>query len=972
MATTNGNKAYEPKNIGWADGVKLSEAQLKLLDQAYTGYAISTVVRQIATGKSGALVFLVERYDHRFEIAKFDHPYGLKPEVQAYDNLVMNTSPEYRVELRGGLFANEEQTLGVIIYNFLSQKKDSQKKDTADNSLLEYFNQHGGNATAEVLEHIFEAYGAHWWDSHKEATIWYSEEYDRLLPVHLTLQAIHAPNVQDVLQSGRIEWSAVRPLQINQTIRLLDFEITDCREGILRLQGRTPQPEHSPNLRVKLAGIDPAQFQPGQIIPEVIAQITATRAELLSQDAHQAAVIFAKDDREFQVQGKQYPSPLQFVELFLQEAPVVKSSIIHGDLNLRNIVVHERTGFAWLIDFFHTREGGPTLFDLQRLEDHAIAELLAPGLAQRNNPNDLVKILNALHSDAPSRRAPVKQWQEAYTVLYKIRQLAKRYLPRGGSWREYYRGLFLVFMGSLKFERTPYQRALLLVGAVTVKELMELPLTVPYKPKGKNSMQKWLLAIGGAVLLSAGIMIGVNAPRLLSTWVDEPSAESATAAVPLAEVVAATLTAWPTAVPTQTPLPTATAVPTATPMPTIALQDQWPPQNGTILARIKARGYLICGVAGDIPGFSNELGNSGTITFTTAKAGTQARLYDLAEGFDVDFCKAMAVAIFGQYEEKVVFLNLATSSAQVEGEPQVFERFAAVRDGLVDIAFRNTTWTAERELLVDFGPVIYYDGLKFILAPELVEGQQLNNAQETIEYLQALAKNICVLERTTTVKTLRTYFDEEQIITRDDKGEEFLTNGNAADTYLKGELCTIMASDESQLFALKETRERLKLDVIIPTAQGIAFEPLAPFVMQGDSQWLDMLKQVIWAIFYGEQVGIKQSDIKLLTLPNPSPEIDGVISQLVTQNETLSAQQYKDFLGIVEKSIAKEPPPAGFIRQDFALQIIAQVGNYGDIYTRNLGKLAKSPNCIWNPLKQHSNTSADLPADECRLVVPPR
>ena len=235
----------------------------------------------------------------------------------------------------------------------------------------------------------------------------------------------------------------------------------------------------------------------------------------------------------------------------------------------------------------------------------------------------------------------------------------------------------------------------------------------------------------------------------------------------------------------------------------------------------------------------------------------------------------------------MVFLNLATSSTQTAGEPEVFERFAAVRNGLVDIAFRNTTWTAERELLVDFGPVIYYDGLKFILAPELVEGQPLNNAQETIEYLQALEKNICVLERTTTVKTLRTYFDEKQIITRDDKGEEFLTNGNAADTYLKGELCTIMASDESQLFALKETRERLKLDVIIPTSQGIAFEPLAPFVMQGDSQWLDMLKQVIWAIFYGEQVGIKQSDIKLLTLPNPSPEIDGVISQLVTQNETL-------------------------------------------------------------------------------------
>ena len=963
-------QAHDPSSptksniIHTAPDVKVTALQKELLEEAYAAYAPATVWRKLTTGKSGAEIYLVKRNDQRLEIAKFDHPYGLRSELKAYNDLVTKTSPEYRVELRGkvvqqadghfevALIESGDGQLGVLIYNFLGRDLDS-----ADNSLLEYYKSNGSSATCRVLEHLFDAYGPQWWDSYSEKTVWYGEEYDRLLPVHLTVKRLRTVDGEaNLLQSGKLEWEKLRRLKTGDIVQLKAFEITECRENVLRLRGSSPAEERSTDLRIKLDGLDPEHYQPGDSLPEVYAEITATRAELLAEEARKSHVHFSTNGTHFVLRGMRYVNPLQVVDELLRSERTAKTSIIHGDLNLRNIMVHKETGFAWLIDFAHTRSDGPTLFDLQRLEEHVIAEMVAPLLEKRKNGNDLVTILNALHSDPLNSKAPRAEWQPAYTLLHKIRELAKPYLPRKGGWGEYYSGLFLVFMGALKYNRTPYQRDLLLVGAATVQALMQQKVNDPYLPRKEAPMQKWLLSIAGLLLLVGGAVLGVQ----LSTW----GLWGPTAATPAVAdntppdvnaIAQALLPMIQTAVATQVttaPPPTATPVPTLISTPTAAAPM-------TTLAQVRQRGYLRCGVAGDLPNFSVG-GPVATSTYITETDLAQG-FYEQAQGFDVDFCKGLAAAIFGSAREHVAYLNLTTGSE----EPQR-ERFTAVAEGLVDVAFRNTTWTRDRELRVDFAQPIYLDGLKFMIYPSLLPTDTavttLKTGQETLDFVRELlvaGQKICVAEQTSTIDTLHKLFVDHpsQII-----GE--LNNEQVALTYNAGRECQIMASDESQLLAYRQVYPNIKEHLIIPVDEMIAFEPLAPFVAQGDSEWRNVLNYTIWAIMYAEQLGITQDiAIRIAGLPDIDA-IDQELMKLVATHQAFSLPQYKEFLGI-EK--AQEPIADNFaINHDFALRVIVQLGNYGEIFNRNLGNdFQRGINCVWEPLKPREAPNG------CRLIIPP-
>lgn len=1002
--------------IRTAPGVKITDVQKRLLEEAYTTYTPSTVRRKLTIGKSGAEVYLIERNDQRLEIAKFDHPYGLHPELKAYNELVTKTSPEYRVELRGkvvqrpdgrfdvALIESADGKLGVLIYNFLGRGIDS-----ADNSLLEYYKSNGSAETCKVLEHLFDAYGPQWWDAYTEKTVWYGEEYDRLLPVHLTLKRLRAIDTEAyLLQSGQLEWGKIRSLKVGDIVHLKAFEITECRDNLLRLRGLSPPAERSTDLRLKVDGLDPDQYQPGEILKEVYAEVTATRTELLAQEAAQSHVHFSSDGAYFSLHGLRYANPLRGVDALLSSEKAAKSSIIHGDLTLRNIMVHKETGFAWLIDFAHTRSGGPTLFDLQRLEEHVIAEMLAPLLEKRKNGNDLVKVLNALHSDPLNPKAPRAEWQPAYTVLHKIRELAKPYLTRKGGWSEYYRGLFLVFMGALKYNRTPYQRDLLFVGAATVQALMDKKVNEPYLPRKEHPMQKWLLGIAGILLLGCGIGVGVASNEWLRSGLTTlglmtptvtPRQDAATLATEpqqmIAAAVAATMTAQPTmtAIPTMPPTAPATPAATHTPVPTIALQDLQPPQKGTILARVLARGYLICGIAGDIFLFSNKEDANGADTIDVEKtnwpwldaekvAAIKAKLYDEATGFDTDFCRALAVAIFGEYEGRVAFLNLAVKlDPDTQADAPIFERFDTVEQGIVDVAFRNTTWTMARALRVAFGPVTYYDSLKFMVSAIPGGTPVPQDAADAIAQLGQHEDKICVLDGTTTIETLKRLFGAERIVSIDEeKSTEqkkvlLQTNDELVALYLTDQ-CKIIASDESQLISQKAQNSKLKDAQIIPVNQGIAFEPLAPFVAQGDSQWLNILTHVVWNTMYAEQVGISQNDVEMATRPNGDANIPAILRQLDESNAELTETDYKALLGIQGDRKNEALDPVLGIRSDYVLQIISQLGNYGEIFKRNLTDKLEQDfprkfNCVWNPLKQPINSDRELPSDECRLVVPP-
>lgn len=305
---------------------------------------------------------------------------------------------------------------------------------------------------------------------------------------------------------------------------------------------------------------------------------------------------------------------------------------------------------------------------------------------------------------------------------------------------------------------------------------------------------------------------------------------------------------------------------------------------GDRLQAIIDRGNLICGVNGSLPGFSN-LEADGTFS-----------------GFDVDFCRAVAAAIFGDAEA----VEYRPLSAQ--------ERFAAVQSGEIDVLFRNTTWTLDRDTSnsLDFGPVTFYDGQGIMVQQDLgiTDLEGLNGA------------TICVQSGTTTELNLTDQFRA--------LGVEFepLTFEEIDPTYQAYDegRCDAVTSDRSQLVSRRTALAEPDAHVILEAI--LSKEPLAPAVAQGDSQLRDVISWVVYATIQAEEFGIDSTNID--TFANSE---DPTVARLLGQEGELGAA-----LGL----------PG-----DFVESIVSNVGNYGEIYNRNLGpdtsfNLDRGLNAPWN------------------------
>jgi general L-amino acid transport system substrate-binding protein len=235
------------------------------------------------------------------------------------------------------------------------------------------------------------------------------------------------------------------------------------------------------------------------------------------------------------------------------------------------------------------------------------------------------------------------------------------------------------------------------------------------------------------------------------------------------------------------------------------------------LKAVKQRGTLNCGVSQGLMGFSSMDGK-GTWT-----------------GFDVDFCRAVAAAIFDD-PTKVTFVPLDAAS-----------RFTALQSNGIDLLSRNSTWTMSREgsLGVMFAGVAYYDGQGFLVRRDA----GIDTA------LQLGGKTICTQTGTTTELNLSDYFRAN------DMDLKVLALGTAEET-LKAyddRKCEVLTSDVSQLYA-----ERLKLaapdgHIILP--EVISKEPLGPAVRQGDDSWLNLIKWTLYSLINAEELGVKSKTI---------------------------------------------------------------------------------------------------------------
>lgn len=343
----------------------------------------------------------------------------------------------------------------------------------------------------------------------------------------------------------------------------------------------------------------------------------------------------------------------------------------------------------------------------------------------------------------------------------------------------------------------------------------------------------------------------------------------------------------------QAPTPTPIIIlPSPTPGGTADMPDAPPttaasvPATGSRLAQVQARGTLICGVNADLQGF-----------------GFYDNVRGRWSGFDVDFCRVVAAAIFGD-ATRVEFRAIAAE-----------DRWESIRQGTIDVLFRNSTWTAERDLAqrVDFGPIIFHDGQGFLAHAD-------TNISTPADLVN---RTICVTSSTTSAENVR-----DEMAARDIPVEIKLydTVDATFNAYDRRE-CDVVTSDRSQLVVKQQTLTDPAAHVLL--GDLISREPLAPAFIENDSRWQEVINWSIFATIYAEELRVNQQNVEQLAATTDNPRI-------------------RRLLGL-EGSIGNDLGLAN----DFALQIIRQVGNYGDIYDRNLGPstpfdLDRGPNKVWN------------------------
>jgi general L-amino acid transport system substrate-binding protein len=309
-----------------------------------------------------------------------------------------------------------------------------------------------------------------------------------------------------------------------------------------------------------------------------------------------------------------------------------------------------------------------------------------------------------------------------------------------------------------------------------------------------------------------------------------------------------------------------------------------PAKAGETLDKIKAAGSFSCGVPTGIPGYAQP-DSQGVYT-----------------GFDIDVCKAISAALFGD-PGKVKYVPLTAQ-----------QRFAALQSGEVDVLSNNTTWTLTRDtdLGFDFAPVVFFDGQGFLVPKKLgVKGaKELNGA------------TVCVQPGTTTELNLADYFRSNKMEYKPVVIEKL---DEAVAAFFSGR-CDVFTGDSSALASIRVGRASNPDDyVILP--ERISKEPLAPVVRHGDNQWHDVVDWSIYALMQAEESGITKANVDDM-LKSDDPGIKRMLGVTPGMGKAL---------GLDEK---------------WAYNEIKLIGNYGEIFDRNIGaasplKLERGINALW-------------------------
>jgi len=307
--------------------------------------------------------------------------------------------------------------------------------------------------------------------------------------------------------------------------------------------------------------------------------------------------------------------------------------------------------------------------------------------------------------------------------------------------------------------------------------------------------------------------------------------------------------------------------------------------SANTLDEVRARDALNCGV------------NTGLVGFAAPDAS------GVWGGFDIDLCRAVAAAIFGDPTK----VNFIPTTGQT--------RFTSLAAGEVDMLARNSTWTYSRDsdLKLDFVAVNYYDGQGFLapIALGVSSAKELDGA------------TVCIQTGTTTELNLSDFFRVNNITY---EPVVVANDAEAQAQYLAG-ACDVFTTDASGLAATRATFENPGEHVILP--EIISKEPLGPVVRNGDSEWGDLVRWTYYVMVAAEELGITSANVQELAAgPTNNPEINRILG---TEGE------FGAMLGLDPK---------------WAVAVLSAVGNYGEVFERNIGEntpigLARGLNALW-------------------------
>ncbi|MDH4117146.1 MAG: amino acid ABC transporter substrate-binding protein [Acidimicrobiia bacterium] len=317
--------------------------------------------------------------------------------------------------------------------------------------------------------------------------------------------------------------------------------------------------------------------------------------------------------------------------------------------------------------------------------------------------------------------------------------------------------------------------------------------------------------------------------------------------------------------------------------------------GGSVLAAVQDRGKLNCGVNNGVPGFG-----------FVDESGEHV-------GFDIDYCKAVAAAVLGD-ADAVEYVDL---DAQ--------QRFTALQSGEIDVLIRNTTWTATRDGSegATFLHTTFYDG----------QGMMVK-ADAGIASLDDMANtSVCVQSGTTTELNLASRFDEGGIpytpLT-------FAENPQIQEAFIAGQ-CEGWTSDKSQLAGLRSNwpEDQGGPEALVILDETFSKEPLGPVVRDGDSQWAQIIDWITLATITAEELGIDSSNVGSFG-DTESTEIRRLLGLEITGDDGATS--------VFDPGLGLEP--------GWVVDVISAVGNYGEIFDRNLGSdtplgLTRGVNALW-------------------------